>query len=328
MLSVSSSKTLPKPSPKSQTHQISQIQINNQLDEIIKFLCSFNRSEPARLAITIPMLLHLSKQSKCIFEREPTLLRVNGTAHIFGDIHGQYDDLLKFLDIAGIPPKTKLIFLGDYVDRGNYSLEVVALLFALKLKYPANVFLIRGNHECAEVNREYGFLDECQERFGDGTGSKIWTVINNTLHVLPLALVLNNAVFCVHGGISPEMKSLDDISRCTRGTCIPEDGLLCDLTWSDPKQRQKSEWAMNDRGVSYTFNEKALKTFLDNTGLQMVCRAHQVVKNGYEFYHGSLITVFSAPNYCGDVGNNGAVMIMNENLEFSFIIMKPLSSRA
>jgi serine/threonine-protein phosphatase PP1 catalytic subunit len=302
-------------------------QMSINLDEIIRLLLSFNIKEPVRLNITIPMLLYLSKQSKILFEKESNVLYVNGTTHIFGDIHGQYSDLLKFLDITGLPPKTKLIFLGDYVDRGDYSIEVVALLFALKMKFPTNVYLIRGNHECAEVNSEYGFLDECIERFGE-TGKKIWAVINNTLHVLPLALVLNNAVFCVHGGISPELKSVKDILGCSRGTCIPEDGLLCDLTWSDPKQKQKTEWADNSRGVSYTFNEKALKTFLDNSGLQMVCRAHQVVKNGYEFYHGHLITVFSAPNYCGDVGNNGAVMVMNENLEFSFIIIKPVQSVA
>jgi serine/threonine-protein phosphatase PP1 catalytic subunit len=297
------------------------------LDNILRFLLTFNIKEPARLDITVPMILFLSKQSKLIFEKEPNVLYVNGTTHIFGDIHGQYADLLKFLDITGLPPKTKLIFLGDYVDRGDYSIEVVALLFALKIKFPTNVYLIRGNHECAEINKEYGFLDECIERFGD-TGKKLWEVINNTLHILPLALILNNAVFCVHGGISPELKSVNDILNCARGTCIPEDGLLCDLTWSDPKSRQKSEWVDNNRGVSYTFNEKALKTFLDNSGLQMVCRAHQVVKNGYEFYHGQLITVFSAPNYCGDVGNNGAVMVMNENLEFSFIIIKPVYSSA
>jgi serine/threonine-protein phosphatase PP1 catalytic subunit len=324
MLSVIKQQNTTLPKPTTAILQSASQKFN--IDNIIQFLLSFNKQDPTRLPITIPMLLFLSKQSKLIFEREATLLNVNGAVHVFGDIHGQYSDLLKFLDIVGIPPKTKLIFLGDYVDRGDYSIEVVALLFALKLKYPANVFLIRGNHECAEVNKEYGFLEECHERFGKGVGEKIWTVINNTLHVLPLALILNNAVFCVHGGISPEMKSLDDIARCKRGTCIPDDGLLCDLTWSDPKQRQKVEWAENDRGVSYTFNEKALKTFLDNTGLQMVCRAHQVVKNGYEFYHGSLITVFSAPNYCGDVGNNGAVMFMNENLEFSFIIIKPVIS--
>jgi serine/threonine-protein phosphatase PP1 catalytic subunit len=316
--SITSDITLKTPAPPSQAN------IKFQLDDIIKFLFSFDVAKPARLQIPIPMLAYLSKIAKILFEREPALLHINGSYHLFGDIHGQYVDMLRFLSITGIPPKANLIFLGDYVDRGYYSVEVVALLFALKIKYPANVFIIRGNHECAEVNKGYGFYDECVERYGGDNGLKVWKTLNNTLHCLPIAIVLNDAVFCVHGGISPNIKSLDDIASCSRGTCIPNDGILCDLTWSDPKARQKTEWADNDRGVSYTFNEKALENFLKTTGLQMVCRAHQVVKNGYEFYGGTLITVFSAPNYCGDVGNNGAVLFMNDNLEFSFIIIKPI----
>jgi serine/threonine-protein phosphatase PP1 catalytic subunit len=296
------------------------------LETVISHLLSFNKDKPKRLDITIPNLLHLSKKAKAIFEKENSLLKVDGTFFIFGDIHGQYDDLLRFLELTGLPPKSRLIFLGDYVDRGDYSVEVVALLFALKIKFPNHVFIIRGNHECAEVNKEYGFFDDCVERY-NSHGSAIWSVMNKTLHTLPLALVVNDAVFCVHGGISPQIKSLDDINRCVRGTCIPENGILCDLTWSDPKQRQKTDWMENDRGVSFTFNENALEKFLIDTNIQMVCRAHQVVKNGYQFYKRKLICVFSGPKSSGDVGNHGAVMTLNENLEFSFIILKPSANK-
>lgn len=296
---------------------------HNTLDDIIKLLLDFNKADPKRLDLSPVLLELLSQKAHSVFAKEPTLLRLDGSYHIFGDIHGQYGDMLRFLEITGLPPKTKLIFLGDYVDRGDYSIEVIALLFALKLKWPKHVYLIRGNHECAEINKEYGFFDECNERFGAEQGLKMWKTINSALHMLPVCILLNEIVFCVHGGISPEIQSLSDIEKLPRGACIPDSGGLCDLTWSDPIKRQKDAWKANDRGVSYTFNERALTVFLERNNLQLLCRAHQVVKGGYEFFHGRLITVFSAPNYCGDSGNLGAVMFMNDMCEFSFIILKP-----
>jgi serine/threonine-protein phosphatase PP1 catalytic subunit len=311
------------------------------LDQLITFLLSYNIQlenarktqsycvgKPFRYNIPIPMMVALSKRAAILFKNEPGLLRIQGTFYIFGDIHGQYSDLIRFLEKTGLPPSSNLVFLGDYVDRGNNSLEVIALLFALKIKYPNNVFLIRGNHECSSINKQYGFYDECIERYSDNKtdASKLWNIMNETLHHMPIALVINNSVFCVHGGISPHLKDLDDINKCTRGDTIPDDGLLCDLTWSDPKKHSNSStnWIKNDRGVSYFFNEKALDEFMDATGIQMVCRAHQSIKTGFQFFNKQkLITVFSAPNYCGTFGNDAAVMFLNENLEYSFIILKP-----
>lgn len=310
------------------------------LDQLITFLLSYNTQfenvkktdiykmgKPFRYNIPIPIMTTLSKKVKSIFKNEPGLLRIQGNFYIFGDIHGQFSDLIRFLEKTGLPPASNLVFLGDYVDRGQNSLEVVALLFALKIKYPNNVFLIRGNHECSSINKQYGFYDECLERYTDNQKGAIelWNVVNEALHYIPLALVLNNSVFCVHGGISPYLQNLDDINKCVRGDTIPDDGLLCDLTWSDPKKHSNpNNWIKNDRGVSYFFNENALDDFMNATGIQMVCRAHQSIKTGFQFFNKQkLITVFSAPNYCGNFGNNAAVMFLNENLEYSFIILKP-----
>lgn len=277
-----------------------------------------------RLNISESILNSLSLKMAQILSKEENVLMIDGPIYLFGDIHGQFSDLVRFLQITGMPPNVKLLFLGDYVDRGDNSIEVIALLFSLKIKYPDQVFLIRGNHECSKLNNMYGFKEECQERYNRDNGDKIWKNINNALHQLPLSAVINEVIFCTHGGISPKLKKISEINKINRARNIPNEGVFCDLTWSDPKV-QKKEWTDNDRGCSYTFNGEALDNFMKHNGIQLVCRAHQVVNGGYKFFHDNkLVTIFSAPNYCGEVGNNGAVMYIDENLGCSFTILKPV----
>ena len=306
------------------------------LNNFIKYLLTFNKQHqeiklqnpevaglPFRFNISPNIIESLSKKCKSILQKEPNLLKISAPVHVFGDIHGQFSDMIRFLEMTRLPPETKLLFLGDYVDRGNNSIEVVILLFALKIRFPNQVFMIRGNHECANLNDNYGFREECTERYKD-EGDSIWSMINDTLHHLPLCALINEQIFCTHGGISPSLNSLEEINNIQRGTTIPDEGVLCDLTWADPKKQSKN-WADNDRGVSFTFSEKALDEFIKKHNIQLVCRAHQVVDNGYRFFdENKLVTVFSAPNYCGEVGNNGSVMLVNEELECSFIVMKPV----
>ncbi|KAI7880511.1 serine/threonine-protein phosphatase PP-Z1 [Lichtheimia hyalospora FSU 10163] len=220
---------------------------------------------------------------------------------------------------GGFPPDSNYLFLGDYVDRGKQSLETILLLFCYKIKYPENFFLLRGNHECANVTRVYGFYDECKRR----TNVKIWKTFVDVFNTLPIAALVAGKIFCVHGGLSPSMQSLDDVRNIMRPTDVPEYGLLNDLLWSDPSD-QAIEWEDNERGVSYCFGKRIVNDFLARHDLDLVCRAHMVVEDGYEFFGGrALVTVFSAPNYCGEFDNFGAIMSVSEELMCSFELLTP-----
>ena len=263
-------------------------------------------------------LKYLINTSKKILIEQPTFLELETPITVCGDTHGQYPDLLRLFDLGGYPPETNYLFLGDYVDRGEQSIETISLLLAYKIKYEENFFILRGNHECGSINRIYGFYDECKRRYN----IKIWKNFVDLFNCLPIAACIDDKIFLVHGGLSPELKNIDDIKKIMRPTDVAEEGLLCDLLWSDPENSNK-DWGVNDRGVSVTFNVKVLEKFLENNELDLLCRAHQVVEEGYEFFGDKkLVTVFSAPNYCGEFDNNGGIMLVDENLRCSFKIIK------
>tara|TARA_B100000575_G_C23140692_1_gene663711 strand:- start:3949 stop:4905 length:957 start_codon:yes stop_codon:yes gene_type:complete len=282
-----------------------------------------------RFNINSNIIINLSNKCKSIFNTEPNLLRINTPIYIYGDIHGQYQDLIRFLKMTGLPPNSCILFMGDYVDRGPNSIEVIALLFAMKILYPNHVFLLRGNHECPDVNKNYGFYQECLERFKNekiNNSDYVFNQINLTLCSIPLAALINNKVFCVHGGISPNLKNIYDLDKINRFSKIPDNGILCDILWSDPKSGLE-DWEPSNRGTSYTYNENALDKFMNNNNLELVCRAHQMVNDGFKFFNNNkLVTIFSAPNYCGECGNDGAVMHINDKQECSFLIIKPINN--
>ena len=212
---------------------------------------------------------------------------------------------------------------SDYVDRGKNGLECIILLLAYKVKYPENFFLLRGNHECASINRIYGFYDECKRRFN----IKMWKKFQDVFNVLPFAAIVDEKIFCIHAGLSPDLNTPEQIKRITRPTDVPDTGLLCDLVWSDP-ELDVSGWSENDRGVSYTFGADIVTKFLQKHDFDLVVRAHQVVEDGYEFFADrQLVTIFSAPNYCGEFDNAGAVMAVDESLMCSFRILKPADKK-
>jgi serine/threonine-protein phosphatase PP1 catalytic subunit len=294
----------------------------NKQMELFKIQNPVENNTPFRFNISSRVIIKLCELVKPILQNEPNILELEAPLNVFGDIHGQFADMIHFLEITGLPPNQKFLFMGDYVDRGNNSIEVCALLFAMKIIYPNNVQILRGNHECPEVNSLYGLLNECETRFGNDA-KLVFNKINEVFCVLPLCAIINNKIFCVHGGISPDLKSLNDIKMINRCGKIPEKGLVCDLMWSDPSN-SANRWGKNSRGVSYTYNSVAINAFLKYNKLQLLCRAHQLVSEGYKFFgNDKMITVFSAPNYCGNCGNDGAVMKINENLVCSFIIIKP-----
>ncbi|QLG72805.1 hypothetical protein HG535_0D05140 [Zygotorulaspora mrakii] len=259
-----------------------------------------------------------------MFLSQPSLLELSPPVKIVGDVHGQYGDLLRLFTKCGFPPSANFLFLGDYVDRGKQSLETILLLLCYKIKYPENFFLLRGNHECANVTRVYGFYDECKRR----CNIKTWKLFVDTFNTLPLAAIVAGKIFCVHGGLSPVLNSMDEIRHVSRPTDVPDFGLINDLLWSDPTD-SPNEWEDNERGVSYCYNKVAINKFLNKFGFDLVCRAHMVVEDGYEFFNDrSLVTVFSAPNYCGEFDNWGAVMSVSEGLLCSFELLDPLDGAA
>ena len=259
-----------------------------------------------------------------VFLSQPSLLELSPPVKVVGDVHGQYGDLIRIFTKCGFPPSTNYLFLGDYVDRGKQSLETILLLLCYKIKYPENFFLLRGNHECANVTRVYGFYDECKRR----CNIKTWKLFIDTFNTLPIAAIVAGKIFCVHGGLSPVLNSMDEIRNIARPTDVPDFGLLNDLLWSDPADTL-NEWEDNERGVSYVFSKSAINKFLSKFGFDLVCRAHMVVEDGYEFFNDrTLVTVFSAPNYCGEFDNWGAVMSVSEELLCSFELLDPLDSIA
>ncbi|KAG2655018.1 hypothetical protein PVAP13_1NG555200 [Panicum virgatum] len=256
------------------------------LDDIIRRLLEVKNLKPGKNAqLSESEIKQLCAAAKEIFLQQPNLLELEAPIKICGDVHGQYSDLLRLFDYGGYPPQANYLFLGDYVDRGKQSLETICLLLAYKVKYPENFFLLRGNHE--------------------------------------LSALIDEKILCMHGGLSPELNKLDQILNLNRPTDVPDTGLLCDLLWSDPSNEAQG-WAMNDRGVSYTFGPDKVAEFLEKHDLDLICRAHQVVEDGYEFFaNRQLVTIFSAPNYCGEFDNAGAMMSVDETLMCSFQILKP-----
>mmetsp|Transcript_54380 Transcript_54380/g.62533 ORF Transcript_54380/g.62533 Transcript_54380/m.62533 type:complete len:319 (+) Transcript_54380:53-1009(+) len=290
------------------------------VDKIISKLLEVRGSKPGKqVNLTENEIKGLCIKAREIFISQPILLELEAPIKICGDIHGQYYDLLRIFEYGGFPPDANYLFLGDYVDRGKQSLETISLLLAYKIKYPENFFLLRGNHECSSINRMYGFYDECKRRYN----IRLWKTFTECFNCLPVAAIIDEKILCMHGGLSPELTNLDQIQRIMRPTEVPDAGLLCDLLWSDP-EKDVQGWADNERGVSYIFGSDVVTTFLKKHELDLICRAHQVVEDGYEFFSKrQLVTVFSAPNYCGEFDNSGAMMSVDETLMCSFQILKP-----
>ncbi len=251
----------------------------------------------------------LTAKAKEAFMLHPVLLPLRSPLKVCGDIHGQYYDLMRFFEVGGLPPASNYLFLGDYVDRGRMGLECIILLLLFKVRHMESFFLLRGNHENVPTNRIYGFYDECKRRFS----VRAWKNFNECFNCMPLAATIDDKIFCTHGGLSPAMTSISQIQAIERPTDIPDAGLLCDLLWSDPDATVHSGWVENERGVSYSFGPNVVDEFLTANGFDLVCRAHQVVQDGYEFFADQkLVTVFSAPAYCGEFTNSAAMMSVTE----------------
>ncbi|KAI8379090.1 serine/threonine-protein phosphatase PP-X isozyme 2 [Radiomyces spectabilis] len=248
----------------------------------------------------------LCNKLKEILAEESTVVPVRAPVTLCGDIHGQYYDLVKLFEVGGDVPDTSYIFMGDFVDRGRYSLETLTLLLLLKVKYPDRITLTRGNHESRNVTRVYGFYDECLAKY---QSSKVWEWCCTVFDYLPLAALIDGSIFCVHGGLSPELPSVDSIRTLFRMQELPQTGGPCDLLWSDP-EAQIDSWAISPRGGGYLFGHIPTDAFCHNNGVNLIVRSHQLVDEGYNypFAEKNLVTLWSAPNYCYRCGNKAAIL--------------------
>ncbi|EFO28225.2 hypothetical protein LOAG_00253 [Loa loa] len=264
--------------------------------------------------ITLEEILALMSTAGLIMMEEGSLVEVEVPIKVVGDIHGQYEDMHKLFGVIGRVPEVKMIFLGDYIDRGPQSIETMIYLLCLKVKYRDRIFLLRGNHETPAVNRIYGFYNECALKYGVG----LWWDFQSFFNRMPMAGLISKRVLCMHGGLSPHLTSLEQIRQIKR-PCEPLDrGLLIDLVWSDPTNKGDG-WFYSPRGLSYSFGKGALLAACKLLKIDLVIRAHQVVQDGYELMVGKkLITIFSAPNYAGQFNNAGAVVCIDDDLQVTF----------
>ncbi|XP_059642202.1 serine/threonine-protein phosphatase PP2A-2 catalytic subunit-like isoform X1 [Cornus florida] len=296
----------------------------------------------------------LCDQARAILVEEWNVQPVKCPVTVCGDIHGQFHDLLELFRIGGAAPNTNYLFMGDYVDRGYYSVETVTLLVALKVRYRDRITILRGNHESRQITQvnhtekvslswrtvkesnnyssrelvrkelktpklRYGFYDECLRKYGN---ANVWKYFTDLFDYLPLTALIESQIFCLHGGLSPSLDTLDNIRELDRIQEVPHEGPMCDLLWSDPDDR--CGWGISPRGAGYTFGQDIAAQFNHKNGLSLISRAHQLVMEGYNWcQEKNVVTVFSAPNYCYRCGNMAAILEIGDNMDQNFLQFDP-----
>ncbi|KIH95041.1 protein phosphatase 3, catalytic subunit [Sporothrix brasiliensis 5110] len=271
--------------------------------------------------LTEEQALWILRKGTELLRAEPNLLEMDAPITVCGDVHGQYYDLMKLFEVGGDPAETRYLFLGDYVDRGYFSIECVLYLWSLKIHYPKTLWLLRGNHECRHLTDYFTFKLECRHKYSE----TVYDACMESFCSLPLAAVMNKQFLCIHGGLSPELHTLDDLKKIDRFREPPTQGLMCDILWADPLedfgQEKTSDYFLHNhvRGCSYFFSYQAACAFLEKNNLLSIIRAHEAQDAGYRMYRKtrttgfpSVMTIFSAPNYL-DVYNNKAAVLKYEN---------------
>jgi protein phosphatase len=266
-------------------------------------------------------LLEIISACRSILASESSLLELNGAFVIVGDIHGNVADLVRIFERLGYPPATKYVLLGDFIDRGPNSVEVIILLFALKVLFPMDLFLVRGNHECDSICSTFGFMDECIGKLG----WPVYAEFIDCFGYMPFGAVIDKSVLCVHGGISPEVESLSDIAGLVRPMVSSASIVSNGIVWSDPRKDAQG-FEPSPRGTGSIFNAEVLDVFLKRNGLSLLVRGHEWCMDGFEWplgNGGKCVTVFSASDYCG-IGNVAAVMKIGNDGGIEFVRFEPL----
>jgi len=248
---------------------------------------------------------------QAILAQESNVLSLHGPINICGDLHGQFYDVRKLFEVGGkIEAGTRYLFLGDYVDRGYFSLETVTLLFLYKLLYPDQIFLLRGNHECRSITQVYGFYEQCMRYYAH---SAIWKLFVDAFDFLPVSAIVDGKIFCIHGGLSPKCPAIDSVRTIQRSIEVPSEGPFTDLLWSDPETKV-SMFSPSTRGAGFLFGAQAVEKFCGENNIELVTRAHQLAPQGYQHYFGNkCLTIWSCPNYFYKCRNLAAVMEVRDS---------------
>ncbi|KAK8891061.1 hypothetical protein M9Y10_028266 [Tritrichomonas musculus] len=275
--------------------------------DVEKIIQKIKKSPPE--IISSEDVIKVIEISKSLFVKEENLISISAPLVIVGDLHGQLYDLLEIFRVEPPPPESQFLFLGDYVDRGYYSVETLLFLLCLKIKFPNRVYLLRGNHECKTVSRSYGFYFECKYKYEN---QMVYDKFCELFDFLPLAALIEKRIFAVHGGLSPSFHLLDQVQVANRFTEPDVEGIIADLLWADPHER--SGFLTSKRGVGYTFGADVTKKFAHLNNLIHITRAHQVSMKGYSvWFDGLLSTVWSAPNYMYRTGNLASIMRLSDS---------------
>lgn len=252
-----------------------------------------------------------------LFFEEQNVIEIKAPIIIVGDVHGQFYDVIELMRIGGPIPDMTYLFLGDYVDRGPCCVETITYLTLLKIRYPQRIYLLRGNHETRSITQVYGFFAECQRKFG---GPAIWQYFTDMFDYLPVAAVIQNTLFCVHGGLSPSISMIDEVRKIDRVQEIPHEGGFADLMWSDPDE-VNTGFTTSSRGAGYMFGKDIVHKFLHSNSCTHIIRAHQLCNDGYQvLFEDTFSTVWSAPNYCFRFNNQASIMLVDENLNREFVV--------
>lgn len=288
-------------------------------------------------SVNIEDIYKIIKAANEIFKLEPTVLQLstqtsNSDFVIVGDLHGDIDVLVRIFSTKGYPSKTRYLFLGDYVDRGENSCEVIILLYTYKYLYKDNIYLIRGNHEFKEMASNYGFQNECFRRISNkkdvlsyNEGFHFFNAITDTFSSLPISAILNGDTFCVHGGISAlidNRKQLLGLKKVGNEYCS-DDSVQVEFLWNDPDPNIDCPYKRSPRGVGCLFNREALDLFLKSMGFKQVIRGHQMADLGFQWsfgQDGGILTLFSSVNYCGAFNEAGIAIYSHGDAHNGFSI--------
>ncbi|OHS99817.1 serine/threonine protein phosphatase [Tritrichomonas foetus] len=249
-----------------------------------------------------------------LLNKEDNIVLLASPITICGDVHGQYEDVIQLFKTAGNNFDQKFLFLGDYVDRGYYSLNTFLLLAMLKIKYPHQYTLLRGNHESRQTTMLYGLYNEILQNYGTAS---LYNLLMSVFDMLPICALIDNNVFAAHGGLSPLLPLIGMVQKEDRNAELPTIGPLADITWSDPDERVQ-QWLKNARGAGYLFGADQTKKFCHLNKVKLVLRSHQMAMEGYQWYFndieeeggqlGRLLLVWSAPDYAY-VSKNAATIL-------------------
>jgi len=267
---------------------------------------------------------YLKEQLIPLFKSEPNLLYMDAPINVVGDIHADFNSLVAVVNKCGKFSSQRYLFLGDYVDRGNNSHGVVQLLLCAKLCYPEHIFLLRGNHECRQVAKLYGFYEETVIKYPENSET-VFEDFNQIFDTLPLAALIGNKIFAVHAGLSPTLVNLDGINELDRFQEVPkEGGLMTDLLWSDPNSEDINGFSESPRGVGFLWGIDVSESFCQRNNVNFIIRSHQLVMEGCFWSHNNrVITIFTSANYCKSCGNKGGYLKIEKDLSCELYYLDP-----